>query len=700
LDNSINRGVPALVETAEDRLAAVMSRHGAERWLAAATIFLGAFLLFQIQPILAKLVLPWYGGSAAVWAACILFFQAALFLGYVYAHWLTRSFSPRQQGVIHGVLLGVSLLTLPVVPGAEWKPGGGEDPLLGILSLLTVCVGLPHFLLAATSPLVQAWLVRSTPWKLPYRFYALSNLASLGALLAYPVVVDPLLETQRQALYWSCGYILYAMVCGVMAVKSAGPRGGEPSQRDEAEVEERPGRRRQLSWVVLAALPSLLSLAVTNHLTQNVAAIPLLWIVPLAIYLLTLILCFDGDGWYRRAVFLPLNALALSGAGYVLLRPELDTSLRLQLPLFSAALFVYCMFLHGELVRRKPSGRYLTQFYLMMALGGALGGVSVGLGAPYLLRGYYELPIGLAACAMTALFLEYRQSWTRDMLWAVVAVWSVVVASSSISAAEREAKVVDRNFYGGLRVFDKPARGSTPAHRALVHGTITHGNQFADIKMRREPTAYYARGTGVDLALREFQGPSARIGVIGLGVGTLAAYGRTGDIYRFYEINPRVNELARGEFFYLRDSAARTETVLGDGRLSLEREPPQQFDVLVVDAFSGDSIPVHLLSLEAFRLYFRHLKPEGVLALHVSNIVLDLRPVAATAARELAKGVVAVGNQADEQKLRFPAIWMLVADKEQIESRPALKAAASPIPPKPGFVAWNDRYSNLLGVLR
>jgi len=688
------------VEQTLDPPVPAIPRQGTERILAAATIFLGAFLLFQIQPILAKLVLPWYGGSAAVWAACILFFQAALFLGYLYAHWLTQTFSPKRQGMIHGGLLVLSLLTLPVVPGASWKPDGASDPLLGILGLLTVCVGLPYFLLAATSPLVQAWLVRNTPWKLPYRFYALSNLASLGALLAYPVAVDPLLDTPRQALFWSGGYILYVSVCGLMAMKSAGQRIEPANESGVPEVEDRPGWRTQLAWLTLAALPSLLSLAVTNHLTQNVAAIPLLWIVPLAIYLLTLILCFDGDGWYKRTLFLPLNALALSGAGYVLLRPELDTSLKLQLPFFALVLFLCCMFLHGELVRRKPEGRFLTYFYLVMALGGAVGGVGVGLGAPYLLRGYYELPIGLAACAMTTLFLEYRRSWSGDMLWAVVAVWALVVASSSINAAERDAKVVERNFYGGLRVFDRPENGATPPHKALVHGTITHGNQFLDTKMRREPTAYYARGTGVDLALREFQRPSARIGVIGLGVGTLAAYGRTGDSFRFYEINPTVDELARRDFLYLRDSAARTETVLGDGRLSLEREPPQQFDVLVVDAFSGDSIPVHLLSREAFQLYFRHLKADGVLALHVSNAVLDLRPVVATAAGELGKGVVAVESLAEEKKLRFLALWMLVADKAQIQSRPSLRAAASPIPLRPGFAVWTDRYSNLLGVLR
>lgn len=669
------------------------------RFLTAASIFLSAFLLFQVQPIMARFVLPWYGGSAAVWGACILFFQSLLFFGYLYAHWLSGRLGAGAQTLVHGSLLALSLVLLPIVPGAEWKPSGDADPMLGILGLLTACVGLPYFLLSSTSPLAQAWLIRRTPHALPYRFYALSNLASLGALLAYPVVIERLWTLPAQASIWSAGYIAYVFVFGVLAWTSMGtPAAAKPG--GFAAREARAPWATQVAWVLLAALPSALSLAVTNHLTQNVAAIPLLWILPLAIYLLTLILCFDSDGWYRRGLFLAGDVVLLTLAGYLLIRTELHTNLALQLPAFAAVLFCVSMSLHGELVRRKPAGGQLTHFYLLMALGGALGGVGVGLGAPYVLSGYYELPIALLACTLALFALEFRRNILLDAVLGSLIIWVGSTAGAFIVSSEAEAMAGGRNFYGGLRVIEHGPEETAAPFREMVHGAIMHGTQFLDDARRREPTAYYAHGTGADLALQAFRRPAGRVGVIGLGSGAMAAYGIAGETWRYYELNPMVVDYARRYFTYLDDSAAAVETVIGDGRLSLEHEAPQGFSVLAVDAFSGDSIPVHLLSREAFELYFRHLRPDGVLAIHVSNAVLDLRPVVAAAASSFGKSAVEITVGPDSSKLRGESTWVLVADEKELTDKPVLVAAGALLAAQPSFAVWTDGYSNLLQVLR
>lgn len=671
------------------------------RLLSAATIFLAAFLLFQIQPIMARFVLPRYGGSAAVWGVCILFYQSLLFLGYLYAHGLSRCAVTSTQARVHIGLLALSLLSLPIATDAAGSLVDETNPVTGILVLLTTSIGLPYFLLSSTSPLVQSWLVRTSPQRLPYRFYALSNLASLGGLLAYPLVVERLWTLPLQSSIWSMGYFAYALLGGVLAWQSGASSEvvattiGHPVRGQAREA-----WTVQAAWVLLAALPSALSLAVTNHLTQNVAAIPLLWILPLAIYLLTLILCFDGEGWYRRSVFIPGNVIVLGVAGFLLIRQDLNTNLGIQLPAFSLVLFSVCMTLHGELVVRKPDGDGLTRFFLLMALGGAFGGVSIGLSAPSLLRGYYELPLALSACAITLLLLEFRRSLLLDLLLGSVAVWVCATTFAFIRSTEAEAIATGRTFYGGLRVIERDSRGPVAAHRDLVHGAIVHGSQFLDQARRREPTAYYAHGSGADLALENFRKPNGRIGVIGLGTGAMAAYGRSGETYRYYELNPMVVEFARKYFTYLDDSPARIETVVGDGRLSLEHEAAQQFDVLAVDAFSGDSIPVHLLSKEAFELYVHHLRPDGVLAVHISNAVLDLRPVVAAAAKALGRAALEITVGPDEPALRGESTWMLVADQSQFDARPDLRAVGVPVVAVPGFPVWTDGYSNLLGVLR
>ena len=675
--------------------------------LYAITILVSAFLLFQVEPIIAKIILPWFGGSAAVWTTCLLFFQVVLLLGYLYAHWLFRYRSRRSQALIHIGLLAASLLVLPVLPGAGWKPAGGEDPAFRILLLLAATVGLPYFLLSTTGPLVQGWYAQRFKGAVPYRLYALSNLGSMFALLSYPVLVEPVFATHAQAWGWSFGYAAFVVLCGSTALVS---RAGPDTGLLEAEDGPAPGARQYFFWIALPACASVLLLAITNHLSQNVAAIPFLWVLPLSLYLLSFILCFERAGWYRRSPYLQLAAVAIGGIGYSLADDLENTSIKILIPLFSAGLFICCMVCHGELARLKPHPRYLTSYYVMISVGGALGGVLVGLVAPHAFRGYYEMQAGLAACALLVLLVlrqdpesGFAGSWKnpRALVAGLLVAAFVVYLAFQVRKNDTGYRVIVRNFYGGLRILDEGEAGDTGAVRKLMHGTINHGQQLLDPARRDWPTTYYGRKSGVGLAIGERQavGP-LRAGVIGLGTGTLAAYGRPGDYIRFYEINPLVIQLARTEFSFLKDSKARVDVALGDARLSLEREPPQSFDVIAVDAFSGDSIPVHLLTREAFALYLRHLKPAGVLAVHVSNKYLDLEPVVRRESEALGRQAMTVDTEDDEETGTFGSTWVLVTARPDFFQKSVIKDAVQEVELKKGLRLWTDDYSNLFQILK
>jgi SAM-dependent methyltransferase len=676
--------------------------------LYACTIFLSAFLLFQVQPLIAKMILPWFGGSAAVWTACVLFFQLLLLLGYLYAHWSIRYLRPKTQTILHLALLAASLLMLPAIPSPVWKPAGGEDPTLRIFGLLGATIGLPYFLLSTTGPLVQAWFVRERykPGAAPYRLYALSNLGSMLALLSYPVLVEPYLATQTQGYGWSAGYVIFVLFCGLTSWRGMAIQNWqEPAAIESLPTMEPPGLGLMLTWIGLAACASTLLLAVTNHLSQNVAAIPFLWVLPLALYLLSFILCFDGAGWYKRSWFLRLLAVMLASMAYALYTDTDNLQLKVALPLFAVGLFVCCMVCHGELARLKPDPRYLTLFYLMVSIGGAIGGVFVGLIAPNVFSGYYELPLGLVACAVLVL-LALRRDMFRDAQWSlgwVAALGYVLILTGSVGYQLKRSmgsnRVAVRNFYGGLHVSDTGV--GREATRNLLHGTITHGEQFLAPERRRLATTYYGPQTGVGLAIRNLDPNEPRnIGVVGLGTGTLAAYGRIGDRIRYYEINPLVVRLARTEFTYLADCQAKLDIVLGDARLSLEREPAQNFDVLAVDAFSSDSIPVHLLTVEAFRLYFRHIKPEGVLAVHVSNRYLDLKPIVQLAAKALGKQTLVVDTDDDDDAGVFGATWVLVTSNEGFLRKLQTGQDGAKLMARNDLRMWTDNYSNLFRILK
>lgn len=694
------------------------------KFLYGLVIFSGAFLLFQVEPILGKLILPWFGGSAAVWMVCLLFFQVALLLGYLYAHLLARKFAARTQGRIHAALLVASLALLPILPRSAWKPTTPFHPAWHILALLAATVGLPFVLLSSTSPLLQAWYAQNKASGSPYRLYAVSNFGSMLALLSYPVLLEPWVGTARQAVGWSWAYAAVALLCAAVALASTHrPGAAEKASAEVADAEPSPPWTVKVLWISLAACGSALLLAITRHISQNIASVPLLWIIPLALYLLSFILCFGGRSWYSRNLFLRLLAIALGAMTYALSVPYAGFPFGVLIPLYCGSLFICCMFCHGELVRLKPSPSHLTSFYLMISLGGAIGALFVALAAPVLFRGDYELLITVACCVVLVLVVNYRDPESPfykarwQPAWLMTVGLAVILLSSLVVTARNEARtprLMVRNFYGVLRIVDQVGPqvvvqkgGASQSlqgdlrYEKLMNGRIDHGLQFLAPALRDEPTSYYGPESGIGRVLRAASvGDSLNVGVIGLGVGTLAAYGRPGDHYKFYEINPLVVRLANEEFSFLRDSRAKTEIVLGDARLSLEQEPPQAFDVLVVDAFSGDAIPVHLLTREAFALYFHHLKPGGTLAVHISNQFLNLSPVVTGAANAFNREAVMVNNDHDAVRGISRATWVLVGSPQGFLGKTAVEKGGEVLGPTTASILWTDDYSSLIDVLR
>jgi len=666
----------------------------------AVTIFLSSFLLFLVQPLIARLILPWFGGSAAVWTTCMLFFQAMLLAGYAYAHFLSRKFSrPKVEPLIHTVLLVAALATLPIMPADTWKPGGEDEPISRILLLLGATVGLPYFLIASTSPLLQAWYVRARPGSNPYRLFAVSNLASLLALVGYPFVVEPYLTAREQVVFWSWGFTAFAVLCAAIAWRTPAAQATAPEEAAPAPV-----RRDYVLWLALSATGSILLLAVTNHLTQNVASVPLLWLVPLTLYLLTFIVTFEGRSWYQPKYLWPLLLAWFVAMGYFLADVDYRFELGLQLAIFLPGLFLGCLFCHGELYRMRPAPQQLTVFYLTVSAGGALGGLAVAVVAPLVFNGYYELGVGLSLLALLAA-LRFANAGLLPRYISLAALLAITgCAAYDGFHQKQDVRVATRSFYGVLRVKEYGKPGDTNHLRRLVHGTIMHGEQYMHESSRRMLTTYYQTPSGIGAAILSKQAEGAvRVGVIGLGTGTIAAYGREGDVFHFYDIDPRVAQIARTQFTFLGDSPAKIELSLGDARLSLEREPPQRFDVLAVDAFSSDAIPVHLITKEALATYFRHMKPDGIVAFHVSNRFLDLIPVVARIAKEQGAQAVLVRDdpEDDDSSGRSRSDWVLVSrDADALAADNIVESGGVIAEDKPAWRTWTDDYSNLVQILK
>lgn len=672
------------------------------RLIFAGTIFTSAFALFLVQPIIAKQILPWFGGSAAVWAICMVFFQSVLMAGYAYADWISHRFTPKTQVLIHVALLATSLAFLPIIANPELKPGGNEDPALRIIVLLIATIGLPYFLLSTTGPLIQSWVARTDIGSHVYRYFSLSNLASLIALICYPFLIEPNAAIAGQANAWSLAYAAFTLLCACSGfyflrhLRLLPP--AAHARQHEPEGDWDPGFRDYLLWLCPAAMGSWLLVAITNHITQNVAAIPFLWLLPLTLYLLTFVLCFESDRWYQRKIVLPLGALLMGLCAYGLVYGSVGRDIWVAIPAYTVGLFFFCMFLHGELAALRPGPRHLTRFYLMTSLGGAMGGIAVGLIAPRVLPAYYELGIGLVITALLALLILKEHRGVR-LGASAVALFCAYFLYGQIHDDFEDTRRIERNFYGTLMTYDTHDEPAIDDVRQLFHGSIKHGEQFLAASRSQEPTAYYGASSGAGLAITTISTPHKKVGVIGLGAGTLAVYGQPGDVYRMYEINPAVIDIAMKEFSFLSGSKAHVHTVLGDARLQLERESPQAFDVLAVDAFSGDSVPVHLITAEAMNVYLRHMKPDGIVAFHITNRFLWLAPVVENIAKAKGLHVALIHDENDNPALRNTD-WILVSrDAERLRRAP-IRQATSAIRPLQGVGLWTDDFNNLFDVLK
>jgi len=687
-------------------------------------IFIGAFLLFQVQPLIAKLILPLFGGGAAIWTACLLFFQAFLLLGYLYSHYLTKLSSLKKQAMVHLALLLISLVFLPITINNNILLNSSLNiditPLFEIVFLLIFSIGLPYLLLSSTGPLVQRWLSYQDSAKLPYKLYSLSNVASLLALLSYPFIFEPLFILSDQILFWSVGYVVFSLgfiTLSLVMVK-------QPSQRFDTVVLNPKTKKCSavtiFLWLALSATGVVLLVSTTNAMTQNIPPMPFLWILPLCIYLLTFIINFHSPRWYVRWYWFVLFAIS-SFAAILMYFIGSQFDIISQIIIYSVILFSACMLCHGELVKLKPDVEHLTLFYLNMSLGGFLGSAFIAFVAQNLFTQFLEFPIGILIVyllfyfCLTAKFNENNNisvgTDTKKVLSnkalakiSIVSFLVLLVFFSYLNNLFADSNVdSSRNFYGIISVKDVEIDGVL--ERRLIDGNTSHGTQrlLTDFNGDGDitPRSYYRKNTGVAIAIEQVRaGLPKKVGIIGLGAGTIASYGQSGDIYKFYELNPGVLSMANTYFSYLSQSKADVEVIIGDGRISLTSEANNNFDVLVVDAFSGDSIPVHLLTEEALTLYFQQLKLNGVLAIHISNSHLDLT--------QLTKGLAEAFNK---EALYFKTIkgstgdneaeWVLLTNNKQFINNSMVKRFVSHWPQTmtPPLV-WTDDYSNLLSVLK
>ncbi len=617
-----------------------------------AAIFSGAFLLFQVQPMMGRFLLPWFGGGPSVWTICLVFFQSLLLAGYAWAHFVAG----RLPRVVHWLLLAAAVAA---VLRATPEPVSDSRTAIGVLAALGASIGLPYLVLATVSPLIQRFSAAASP----YRLYALSNAGSLAGLLSYPFLFEPTMGLSAQWTWWSG---TFAVFCGLYAWLA--PAVGRVAP------EASPGWNWR--WLAAPACGSMLLLAVTNQMTQEIPATPFLWVLPLALYLVTFILAFSSARFYQPALFTGLAAAAISVA-CVIKALGLRAPLGAHIAANSAVLFVCAMICHGELARSRPERAGLTRFYLLLSAGGAFGGSLVALAAPAVFSSFAEFELALAGSCLLPLAGASRSLRRTAILAALIAMASL--------ASEGEGKTLEarRNFFGVLRVSERDGR------RSLSHGRVTHGYQLLDPAKRAWPTAYYGPESALGIAMRTLAHP-LRAGVIGLGVGTAAAYGQPGDQIRFYEINPAVERLARDYFTYLADSQARVDVVLGDARLELAAQPAQEFDLLAVDAFSSDSVPAHLLTAEAAAVYRRHLKPSGVLLVHVTNQYLDLEPVVRGMAATLGWPAYRLESAADPDRGVSASVWMMVT-KDQRLARGG---------PEGRVLTWTDDRVSLRSILR
>ncbi len=693
----------------------------------ALSIFLGSYLLFLVEPLIGKFILPMYGGMPNVWMACLLFFQFMLLAGYLYAHLLTSWFRPQQQAIIHICLVIIVCAFLPITPSGSWKQISTENPTWQILMMLMSTVGRPFFILSASAPLLQKWFSVTNGGYFPYRLYALSNLASMGALISYPLIVERSLRLSMQSLAWSGVFLLYAIticVCAWQMFRSNKNTVEKSSVQPEVQSEA-PLCLDQILWVAFSACGTLLLMSTTSQITQEVAPVPLLWVLPLAIYLMTFVICFDHPKWYYKQFFVSLFIgfvfLWIATLTIPMLHAIILNNVMIQIFIYSVVLLAGCMCCNGELMRRRPTADYLTQYYLLMALGGALGGCFIVLAVPYIFNDYREYHLSiectilllLVAGRVQTLATKVQKIGTIGLSIIALSVFAVITMGlSKLNIEASELIASGRNFYGPLRVVEKT---QTELVRTMVNGATVHGIQYQSSEKRDIPTSYYDRKSGIGLAIeahpKRLGGQPIRFGVVGLGVGTLAAYANKNDTCVFYEINPLGISYCMDYFSFIDDAKKRGAAVdveLGDARLVLERELAANqvgdYDILAVDAFSSDSIPIHLLTCECFDIFWKHLAKGGILAFHISNRYLDLRPVIYRNALDRQAIAVYVHRVYKPDEIisagDTPSQWVIITTDKDVANRLIASGETEEYHLDPGFVTWSDNFSSLFNVLR
>lgn len=697
----------------------------------AATIFLSAFLLFQIQPLIARAILPWFGGTAAVWTTCLMFFQIVLLLGYAYAHLLNRLLTPRLGWLWHSVLLGIAACFANVLPDAWLQPAGDENLTLAILKLLTLTVGLPFFTLASTSPLIQAWQHNSHADRSPYRLYALSNLGSVLALLTFPFVFERWLSLEQQVLIWRLSFLAFCGLCFLSGLQQRSLHSRKKSDFEEAQqksaaTDSAPIRNAlpiekvvaPIVWLILSMAASILLLATTNLMCQEVASVPFLWILPLTLYLLSFIVCFDRPAWYRRRIWLPLLVIS-SIVSIVIVHLNVHAGFLLQIGSLATVLLAACMTCHGELERLKPAPEKLTWFYLLVSVGGSLGGIFVAVIAPRWFNGFYEFQIGLLICLMVPMVIllfpsgkqpaeiaSSRSKYARYLMAGSMSLAATIVLCSLVffldPSYHADVIFATRNEYGLVSVT------KDETYLKFINGRIEHGAQFSDETKNLEHSSYYRSGSGVAIAfetMRNYKQQSSdtlslEVGVLGLGAGGMMTWGATGDRFTFYEINPAVKFIAEHHFSFLKDSPAESEVELGDGRLQLERRAranKPRFDLLFMDAFASDSIPLHLLTTESFDVYLSNLQPDGILIAHITNRFVDLRPVIFQLASEHELTPLLIDCETADGD--FETRWVLLTRNEAIIQSPLVTTHQTPWPSDLQPIRWTDDHASLVDVL-
>ena len=676
----------------------------------AVTVFLGAFLLFQVQPLMGKFILPWFGGSPEVWTTCMLFFQVFLLAGYAYAHLSVTYLSRPVQAVVHVVLLFAAVAAPSIIPAESFKPMPGGVATIQVMVILAACIGLPYFVLSATGPLIQGWFAKVHPGESPWRLYSLSNAGSLIALVSFPFIAEPMMTRQMIAKVWGWGLLAFVLFCGGCALilfKSASRAGSDAAEEDKIDSKAKVSIGTRFLWFALAAAASVELLAVTNKICQDVAVFPFLWVLPLCLYLLTFIICFHHERWYVRPIFLVLFMASIVG---VILARQYEGSLNaIQLiSIYSAMLFCCCMVCHGELYRIRPRTYHLTAYYLSISAGGAIGGVFVAVIAPLIFNTYSELYVGLLANVLFVLMADKSKSLgtgRRKLVWMVL----LVIAGTGGTFLQgrrtlenQRAITNSRNFFGVLTILEDSWDVPSDHKYLMQHGTTFHGLQFVDLAKRLKPTAYYSKDSGVGLAIANMDKQSdRRIGIVGLGVGTIATYGKQGDDICYYEINPEVERLARKHFTYLEKCPADVEVVIGDARLSMENEVARNYDLLVLDAFSSDAVPLHLLTKEAFEIYLKHIADDGVIAFHTSSMHLDLQSVVFRLAEHFGLKFAWIMNDEIPEEGILASDWILLTKNEEFLDNDKIKRAATkPSDDYKDITLWTDDHTNLFEIFK